>query len=153
MISDLKSTLLVSYVKKILHSFLWSITSFYCLISVNVSLVVTWGRCHDLQGRRLCYRDHRPFRIYRGARVKLGIRCIVVQLVSKFDPYLSHNSPHSTVCACALVFAIRSISKHTHPLLPPRSLIVHLTSRFEATKLLKTQNTDNIKLTSLHDMH
>ena len=52
---------------------------------------------------------HRPFRKYRGARVKLGIRCIVVLLVSKFDPYLSHNAPHSTVCACALVFAIRSI--------------------------------------------
>ena len=30
-------------------------------------------------------------------------------LVSKFDPYLSHNAPHSTVCACAMVFAKRSI--------------------------------------------
>ena len=54
---------------------------------------------------------NRPFRKYRGACVKLGIRCIVVLLVSKFDPYLSHNAPHSTVCACALVFAIRCMGK------------------------------------------
>ena len=33
---------------------------------------------------------------------------------TKFDPYLSHNAPHSTVCACALVFAIRSIPRVLH---------------------------------------
>ena len=59
------------------------------LIRQSFLLVESNGQdsCATSRDTRDAHSIHRPFRKYRGARVKLGTRCIVVLLVSKFDPY------------------------------------------------------------------